>query len=456
MEQHGSAQLEQRFSKLSMVTMTFAVLNTWIALAGSIGIVIPSGGSVAFLYGFIFCVLCNLCLAASLGELASAWPAAGGQYHYAYALASEKWKKSISFWVGWISIAGWLTLVTTEGFFAAQFASAVAVIGSNGAYEIKQWRTFLTFVVILTFMTLSNLYGNKILAKWNDGACDGCNQYHTILATSDKNDASFVFTDFRNETGWSDGTAWILGLLQSALSSSRCPLLARTPPRAMIYAILAGGVTGAAFILVILFCITDIDTILHTSMNMPITELIYQATGSRAAVVVLTVMLAVCFINGTNGCVTSSSRLLFAMARDKGMPFSGSFSVIDSKTHVPSRAIGLCFVFNLLFGLLYLGPTVAFNACVASTTTFLNVSYAMPIVVLVVRGRGILQRETKAFGLGRYGYAANYVGIVFVGVTSVFCFPAALPTTSSTMNYVSAVLGIFVMLLSGIWLGYGK
>lgn len=37
----------------------------------------------------------------------------------------------------------------------------------------------------------------------------------TILATSDKNDASFVFTSFSNETGWSDGTAWILGLLQS-------------------------------------------------------------------------------------------------------------------------------------------------------------------------------------------------------------------------------------------------
>jgi choline transport protein len=109
--------------------------STWIALAGSIGIVMPSGGSVAFLYGFIFCVVCNLCLAASLGEMSSIWPTAGGQYHYAYALSSEKWKKSVvshgedsqlsftdkalqSFIVSWTSIAGWLTLVTTEGFFA--------------------------------------------------------------------------------------------------------------------------------------------------------------------------------------------------------------------------------------------------------------------------------------------------------------------------------------------------
>lgn len=98
----------------------------------------PSGGSVSFVFGFLFCTVCSLCLAASLGELASRWPTAGGQYHYAYALASEKWRKSMvshctccfrlpisitetprvqSFLVGWINIAGWLTLNTTAAYF---------------------------------------------------------------------------------------------------------------------------------------------------------------------------------------------------------------------------------------------------------------------------------------------------------------------------------------------------
>lgn len=39
-----------------------------------------------------------------------------------------------------------------------------------------------------------------------------------VLATSPKTDAEFVFTEFTNETGWPDGVAWIMGLLQSALS----------------------------------------------------------------------------------------------------------------------------------------------------------------------------------------------------------------------------------------------
>ena len=29
--------------------------------------------------------------------------------------------------------------------------------------------------------------------------------------------AEFVFANYVNETGWNDGVAWILGLLQSAL-----------------------------------------------------------------------------------------------------------------------------------------------------------------------------------------------------------------------------------------------
>jgi hypothetical protein len=45
-------------------------------------------------------------------------------------------------------------MVTTEGFFAAQFFSAAGVVGSSGGYEIKQWKTYLIFVAILTFGTL--------------------------------------------------------------------------------------------------------------------------------------------------------------------------------------------------------------------------------------------------------------------------------------------------------------
>ena len=70
---------------------------------------------------------------------------------------------------------------------------------------------------------------------------------------SDKTSATYVFTNFNNETGWSDGMSWVLGLLQSALSligfdvvmhmAEEMPNPSRDAPRAMVYAIAVGGVT---------------------------------------------------------------------------------------------------------------------------------------------------------------------------------------------------------------------
>lgn len=74
----SAGHLRPRLSKLNMVGFSFAILNTWICLAATIGIVMPSGGSVAFLYSFVFCVACNICITASLGEMVSIWPTAGG------------------------------------------------------------------------------------------------------------------------------------------------------------------------------------------------------------------------------------------------------------------------------------------------------------------------------------------------------------------------------------------
>ena len=117
-------------------------------------------------------------------------------------------------------------------------------------------------------------------------------------------------------------------------------------------------------------------------------------------------------------------------------------------------------IFNLVFGLLYLGPAVAFTAYVASCTILLNFSYAIPIFIVLLRGRSILtkhQTEETPFKLGKWGYFLNAVSVVFVFVTNVFfCFPVALPVGTNNMNYVSAVLGIMAIFLASYWFFYGK
>jgi choline transport protein len=80
-------------------------------------------------------------------------------------------------------------------------------------------------------------------------------------------------------------------------------------------------------------------------------------------------------------------------------------------------------VFNLLFGLLYLGPEVAFNAYIASATLFLNLSYAAPVLILLIRGRQLVLAEPPEFSLGHmFGYTVNYIAVIFVLVTSVVSY----------------------------------
>lgn len=99
------------------------------------------------------------------------------------------------------------------------------------------------------------------------------------------------------------------------------------------------------------------------------------------------------------------------------------FSHISAKLDVPVNTILLTFVFNVLFGLLYLGPTVAFSAYSASCTIFLNVSYAFPVITLLIRGRQALkkhQTEETPFVLGPIsGLCLNWTAAIFVVVTSV-------------------------------------
>ncbi|KAF5013790.1 hypothetical protein FDECE_208 [Fusarium decemcellulare] len=468
MAAHTTAQeghLQKRFSKITMVGMSFAILNTWISLAGSVGLVMPSGGSVSFVWGFLFCVVCNICLSASVGELASLWPTAGGQYHYAFALSTKKWQNLMSFLIGWTNIAGWLTLNTTAAYFGARFLAAAAVAGSGGTYEITQWSTYLMFVAVSIIGVFLNIFAYPILNRWNEGAL-----YWSLtsvivisivlLATSPKTDAAFVFTNFSNTTGWSDGTAWMLGLLQSALSfigfdavahmTEEMPNPKKDAPQAMVASVLVGGVTGIVFIIVMLFCAVDIDVLLQSPTMSPLTEMITQATGSKVAATILSVAVALCFVNGANGCVTSGSRLLWAMARDNGTPFSKYFSHLHPTLNVPVRTILVQAVFNLLFGLLYL----AFNAYIASCTLFLNLSYAAPVMILLVRGRSFILENPPVFSLGKgLGYAVNYTAVIFVLVTSVFfCFPPAIPINTSTMNYVTAVIGIFLLFVVVLWI----
>lgn len=70
--------------------------------------------------GLLTAGICSLCMATSLAEFLSAYPTAGGQYHWVALISWDKWMPIISWITGWVNCSGWVALAATGGVLGSQ------------------------------------------------------------------------------------------------------------------------------------------------------------------------------------------------------------------------------------------------------------------------------------------------------------------------------------------------
>jgi len=294
----------------------------------------------------------------------------------------------------------------------------------------------------------------------------------TVLACKSGNyqSGSFVFGKFINESGWNNGVAWILGLLQSAFGLTaydavshlveEMPNASVNAPKAMIMSVAIGTVSSFIFLIVLLFCLTDVD-IVNSSAAGALGEILYQATSNKAGAVCLLMFPIVCMAFATQSILTTSSRMTQSFARDGGLPFSPFFARHNHRLGVPLNATLLATVLVIIFGCIYLGSSSALNAILSSSVVGLNISYSIPILLLLVRGRHLLElpgAPPRQIDLGRiWGPIANIVGLAFAALTTVFfLFPPELPVTGNNMNYTVVVFSVVMIVSSITWMVDGR
>lgn len=239
LEQLGHKQeLKRNFSMLSMLGLAFAILNTWTALAASITLALPSGGASSVIWGLIVAGLCNLCLAASLAEFLSAYPTAGGQYHWAAIVSWKRWSRGISYVTGWINVSGWVALTATGGLLGSTFVVNIITLLHQDTYDPKPWHQFLIYILFTLIALIINAFLTRMLPYFTKAAflwslVGFVVISITILACAAPNykSGAFVYGNFINQVGWPDGMAWLLGLLQGAFA-----LTGKTVPWCWIYA----------------------------------------------------------------------------------------------------------------------------------------------------------------------------------------------------------------------------
>jgi amino acid transporter len=163
LERHDAAPepaLERNFSFLAALGLAFTLLNTWTAMAAALPVGLQSGGPVVMLYGLLLSVAGQTFVALSLAEICHVLPMAGGQYDWAYLLAPPKWRRPLSWVVGWLACAGWVTL----------FAAAAALTESLFMGVLVLWSDTLParwgeFALIISFVMASFLL-NAFCVRW--------------------------------------------------------------------------------------------------------------------------------------------------------------------------------------------------------------------------------------------------------------------------------------------------
>lgn len=276
----------------------------------------------------------------------------------------------------------------------------------------------------------------------------------TLAVMAPKNSASFVFVETYNRTGWSsDGVAWLVGLISTVYPflgydaachlAEELPNASRNVPLAMLGSVIANGTIGLAYVIMLAFSTGSLETILDTPTGFPFMKIFLDATGSTAGATVLALCPIVVAVVGTVAGVTSTSRTLWAFARDKATPFPGYISMVNERARVPINSILVCLVLQAALGLIYLGNSTAFNAILSMSIIGMYLSYGLPIACMLFIGRRQLPKsEYGPFRLGKAtGIALNVMSLVWLTVAITFgVFPTTMPVNKTTMNYSIAVM----------------
>ncbi|ODA77011.1 hypothetical protein RJ55_07528 [Drechmeria coniospora] len=459
------SELPRNLSMMSILGLSFAIMAVPFGISTTLYITLTNGQSVAVLYGWVLVSVISVCIAASLAEICAVYPTAGGVYYWSAMLSTRRWAPLVSFVDGWLTLVGNWTVTLSINFSGAQLILSAITIFDEG-YVANQWQTVLCFWAVMVVCALVNAFGsrhldliNKVCIYWTAAAVVVI--LVTLLAMSDdRRDAAFVFAHYdADASGWPSAWSFFVGLLQPAYTLTGYGMVAsmceevqnpeREVPRAIVLSVVAAGITGIIYIIPLLFVLPDVKMLLSVANSQPIGLLFKTVTGSAAAGFVLLFLILGILMFAGIGALTAASRCTYAFARDGAIPGHTLWRRVDSRLDVPLWALALSTVINCLLGCVYFGSSAAFNSFTGVATICLSTSYAVPVLVSLVRRREAV--KNSAFSLGKLGPLVNVVCVVWIVFAIViFCMPVSLPVDANTMNYAAAVFAGFAA-IAFIW-----
>ena len=478
----GFSNFAISFSIISILTGAVILYDYGLAWAGTAAVII----------GWPMVTLFVLAIAASMAELASAYPTAGGLYYWASKMKNKNW----GWWTAWLNLIGQFAIVAGIDYAAAGFLNATIVDritgGSFNTTEIIPGvlnGQLVTMGVILAIQLGLNIAGINLVALLNQvsvwwhiaivaivvvlvfatGKPDQSGLTLGAIQPQDQagswnNNLGFLNLQYGPATSYPLILAFFFSLLLANWTYTGYDASAHVAEETVgarmasawgvFLSVAVSAVVGYVFLVALTTHLPSLTTLFPPTLATPIQDGASQYYfGSGVAVIdilnynlgqigdILAAGIAIAMWFCGLSSLAAAGRMLFAFSRDDGIPGSAWLKRVNHRYRTPANALTAVAVVAWLFTIaaFVVGTGTAIIIVTAISTIFLYAAYGIVIFLGATTNDWI---EHRVWSLRRWSKPVAYIAIAWVLVLMVlFSFP-----TSGNISWPFMV-GIVVLLL---------
>ncbi|TAK02345.1 MAG: amino acid permease [Chloroflexota bacterium] len=480
----GFSNFAISFSIISILTGAVILYDYGLAWAGK----------AAVMLGWPLVTVFVVCIAASMAEIASAYPTAGGLYYWASKMKNKNW----GWWTAWFNLLGQFAIVAGINYAAAGFINATIVDRLTGGVfnttEIVPGLLngqLVTMGILMLVQLAMNIAGinlvallNQVSVWWHIAIVGAVVVLVGLLGKADQSGLDLFAVKPVDSIGFWDNTfgpislnygaattyapflAFFFSLLQANWTYTGYDASAHVAEETIgarvssawgvFLSVAVSAVVGYVFLVALTLHTPDLSTLFPASFDgadaatysqyyfgggvAVISILIYNLGDFLGNLIAAGIAIAMAFCGLSS--VAAAGRMLYAFARDDGLPGSGWLKVVSHRYRTPANSLIGIVVVAWLFTVaaFYVGTGTAVIIVTAISTIFLYAAYGL-VIYLGITTEGWLQH--RVWSLGRWSKIIGWVSVFWVIVLmGLFSFP-----TSGNISWPFMVAAVVLLIV---------
>lgn len=477
-------QLFREMGGFSNFAISFSIISVLTGAVLLYGYGLKFAGPIVNSVGWPLVSLFTLAVAASMAEIASAYPTAGGLYFWSYRLGGRGW----AWTTAWLNMIGQVTITAGINIAAAIYliGATTRILGIRADGFTTTWSfQLLVMVAIMIPQVLINIFGIRLTARLSDVSV----WWHIIggavivfllaLLGKHHNPAGFLFSFqpsvepyaasstlavadfstpsplFRIVPALADlyraappALLFLLALLQaqwtytgydaSAHVAEETVMARKNSAWGIFLSVAVSAVVGYVMLMVLTWCIPNGDVAATAADPYPVLYIVAANLPPLLTNMVAIIIGGAMWLCGL-ASVTSMGRMWYAFARDDGMPGSSILKRVSGRHRTPVAAI----VITSILAVLVCVYAAAFYVVTSISTIALYLAYVIPIA-LNLRNR--VPRELTPWSLGRFGPAVNVIAVLWCALIAVIFLLPPNELVLWTMLLLAAAMAAYWLL----------